>query len=360
MGIWESFQLRARLSYLLSHSAPLVCLSFGPFWSSWLQGEVLRRASQGPECQSTGDLFSAAHSPLIPRRSVLHPASVWCHTPPLGSAGPIQKALVQSAEGAPPCSRIRRPITETEPTGLVTGGRPEQLLSSVSAWGPEKASLQARPPVGTRRRHGQLMACRDAFRTTPPLPPTVVCDRHGFIFPFFPYWIKVRSLKTSQRRVEGGNTDGNLWERGGDSKPLAGQGPDVGLVLKPHGLCLFGRDGELPDQLGYLCLGWRHVPRGAVGLHGLDVEGWNLPGPRQPAPLFPGQQCQPPSPGTPLWTGDFKVEKEPSEWILSKHRNSALADLSGSSVLAGQDCTAEGSAEWTGILQANWQPRAEC
>lgn len=75
----------------------------------------------------------------------------------------------------------------------------------------------------------------------------------------------------------------------------------MGLVLKLCSLCLFG----VPRS----CQTWARdggVGRGPVGPSGLGIEGRNLPGPHQPTPLLPGQQCQP-SPGTLLWTGDFKV-----------------------------------------------------
>lgn len=144
----------------------------------------------------------------------------------------------------------------------------------------------------------QLWGAKEAMSSCPP------CGRgraHRLIFPSFPHLLGQTPELRSGDSPQGGDTEG-MRQAGEEAASRGREGPTQGSGAQASRTMPLPCDTERP----HLCLRRRRVP-GPVGPKRLEMEGWNLPGPHQPTPLSPGQRCQPPSPGTPLWTGDFKV-----------------------------------------------------
>lgn len=134
-----------------------------------------------------------------------------------------------------------------EPTGLVTGDKPEQLLNCQCLPGlPGRLPCRQGPSKGwetAQQPHGLWLCpqyppppppllCAISMATSSPFSLTKVCSLQTDLT--VDVW-KVGTLMEIHRTEE--ETASHWLER-----------PRCGSVGKACGLCLFGWDGELPDQ----------------------------------------------------------------------------------------------------------------
>lgn len=152
-GIWDPSRLWASLSYL--HS-----VGFFKCGGHFVLAGSREESSTGP-------------ARVLESRVCLGPHSL--------------TGVCRKSPPPPLLPKSKGPSRNAEPTGLVTGGRPEQLLgaSLVSAWDLEWASMQARFPARPRRCEcGDLMATAAGVGRWPcPCPP---CCRRSVPPPHLP------------------------------------------------------------------------------------------------------------------------------------------------------------------------------
>lgn len=135
--------------HLHSHLAPLSPPSVGTTLVQLALGE---KSSAGPTRAPENATYLAAHSSLIPWRSIPRPGRVWCAAPRLESPDPSRRPWPSQAhrKSAPPHSPNQKTHQGRQSPCLLTGGGPKQvLLSFVSVCrGPEQAQSRLPPKQG--------------------------------------------------------------------------------------------------------------------------------------------------------------------------------------------------------------------